>query len=270
MTKLEYKNKKWDKEEKTLRQFLKSTGGKLTGQNNLEAAREQVESLPRTDWRYANFLCAAARNYTGIAQDWYLLDQKDWRAVDYTWLAAFCRTLAEELDCREDPADPLFGLEMARYQFIAAGEEDAPCLRDRDSVAAMVFSGEYDQAAALLAEVEEDDSLEEGSLYLELPCLKRIYKAILAKDETRFHEELARRIKKYRRNMAGYSPVIDIVSVVLVKLANRAGLSCPLSVIEVPELFFRPEHPIPKETLRPPLWEEIMAALGAKKEEQDG
>lgn len=270
MTKLEYKNKKWDKEEKTLRQFLKSVGGKLAGENNLEAAQEQVASLPRTDWRYAGFLCAAARNYTSMAQDRYLLDQSDWRAVDYTWLAAFCRTLAEELDCREDPADPLFGLEMTRYQFIATGEEDAPCLRDRDSVAAMVFSGEYDRAAALLAEVEEDDSLEEGSLYLEPPCLKRIYNALLEKDETGFHEELARRIKKYRRNMAGYSPVIDTVSVALVKLADRAGLCCRLDVIEVPKLFFRPEHHIPKETLRPPLWEEIAAALQAKREERDG
>lgn len=270
MTRLEYKNKKWDKEEKTLRQYLKGSGGKLAGERNLESARQDLEALPRTGWRYAAFLCAAARNYTSMAQEWYLLDQKDWRAVDYTWLAATCRMLAEELDCRENPADPLFGVEMARYQLIATGEEDAPCLKDRDSVAAMAFSGEYDRAAALLAEAEEDDSVTEGSLYLELPCLKRIYQAILAKDEALFHEELARRIKKYRRNMAGYSPIIDIASVALVKIGQRAGLSCLLDVIEVPELFFRTEHRIPKEELRFPFWEEIMAERKAGREEGNG
>lgn len=74
--------------------------------------------------------------------------------------------------------------------------------------------------------------------------LKKIYLAILDKDEVRFNDELLNRIKKLRRNMVGYLTYVDVVSISLIKLAKKQGLNYNFDIIEIPKYFFSDDFKI--------------------------
>ncbi len=74
--------------------------------------------------------------------------------------------------------------------------------------------------------------------------LKKIYLAILDKDEVRFNDELLNRIKKLRKNPVGYLTYVDIVSISLINLAKKQGLNYNFDVIEIPKYFFSDDFKI--------------------------
>ena len=89
---------------------------------------------------------------------------------------------------------------------------------------------------------ESSNGLEQQEKLLSI-ALKPIYYAIINHDEETFNCELALRIKEYRRSMIGYSTLLDIPAVALIKIAERAGIRSFIDVVEIPKVFFN----IPKE-----------------------
>lgn len=88
--------------------------------------------------------------------------------------------------------------------------------------------------------------------------LNKMYMAIIEHDEKSFNEELAKRIKKYRRNMVGYSTIIDVVSIALIKMAEREEIHCTVDVIEIPEQFFDGTCKIDKDKDKLPFYDEFL------------
>ena len=71
--------------------------------------------------------------------------------------------------------------------------------------------------------------------------------AIIEKDEKKFNEELMKRIKLYRKNSVDYAILFDVISVAMIKLAKRRGISYTFSVAEIPEFFLDMERRVDKE-----------------------
>ena len=86
-------------------------------------------------------------------------------------------------------------------------------------------------------DTEELDESQEA-YFIHLPYLKRIYLAMLNGDEQAWNEQLAKRINQYRKRPSDYQPVVDFVSISLIKMAQKLNLPCQFQVEEIPEYFF--------------------------------
>ena len=61
-------------------------------------------------------------------------------------------------------------------------------------------------------------------------------------DEQAWNEQLAKRINQYRKRPSDYQPVVDFVSISLIKMAQKLNLQCQFKVEEIPEYFFESIH----------------------------
>lgn len=89
----------------------------------------------------------------------------------------------------------------------------------------------------MMASEEPDESQE--AYFIHLPYLKRIYLAMLNGDEQAWNEQLAKRINQYRKRPSDYQPVVDFVSISLIKMAQKLNLQCQFKVEEIPEYFLK-------------------------------
>lgn len=257
-TKLDYKNKKWDKELAESQRDWKSLKGESPSAHNLKYMEKILITDSEPDERsYEDFLDVCADEYKLLAGEYYIRDITDYRAVDYTYLSGWAGVLKSKLN--DDGAeDKNPDLQTALYELIATGQTQTTYLTKPNGIISYVYNGCYEKARELLDGVEEDTELVPGSYYREMNCLKRIYLAILDGDEAAFNEELMLRIKRYRRNMAGWTTIIDYISVALIKMAQKAGIRCTFDVIEIPKLFFDEAYQIDKEQVKLAYNEEIM------------
>lgn len=256
--KLDYKNKKWDKEVMEFSKVWKDMKGEFTSTHNIKYFEKILITDSEPDKRsYDDFLEVCAREYDTAAEEYYIQDITDYRAVDYTYLSGWAGVRKSKL-FGEEPEDENPALQSALYKLIATGQTQTTYLTEPNGIISYVYNGCYEKARELLDRVEEDTELVYGSYYTKINCLKRIYMAILDGDETAFNEELMLRIKKYRRNMVGWTTIIDYISVALIKMAQKAGINYTFDVIEIPKLFFDEAYKIDKEQVRFAYEEEVM------------
>lgn len=126
------------------------------------------------------------------------------------------------------------------YQTISVGEWElaranaAPC----PVIQAMLHENYAKAKELLLMDTEELNESQEA-YFIHLPYLKRIYLAMLNGDEQAWNEQLAKRINQYRKRPSDYQPVVDFVSISLIKMAQKLNLQCQFQVEEIPEYFFK-------------------------------
>lgn len=256
--KLDYKNKKWDKHLMEWSKVIKDLKGELPSNNNIKNMEKMlIEDNEPGKKRYDLFLKTCAREYESTAEGYYIQDITDYRVVDYTYLSGWAGVRKSKL-FGEEPEDKNPALQSALYKLIATGQTQTTYLTEPNGIISYVYNGCYEKARELLDRVEEDTELVFGSYYTKINCLKRIYMAILDGDETAFNEELMLRIKKYRRNMVGWTTIIDYISVALIKMAQKAGINYTFDVIEIPKLFFDEAYKIDKERVKFAYEEEVM------------
>ena len=245
--KLDYKNKKWDKHFTNIKKVIKDLKGELTGAININTSyKNLIENKEPTKQNYYRYLKSCQRNYASDAGTCYVLDNGDYKAVDYTYLSGITGVLASEL-MGEALEDGNMDLQEAIYELIATDQTQVSYLRDEKELISCIFNQNYEKAKELLDNIQADEEVIEGSYYEAVPALKNIYMAIIEKNERAFNEELQKRIKRYRRNAVGYTTEIDYISVALIKMAKKAGINYTFDVIEIPGSFFDESYEINKE-----------------------
>ena len=150
--------------------------------------------------------------------------------------------------------------DVALFQLIAVDEMNVPYISlEENNLIMLMYHQKYEQAKLLLEKLSDNPDEAYEIYYLNPENLKTIYMAIIEHDEKRFNEELVKRIKKYRKNMVGYSTIIDIASVALIKMAEREGLCCMVDVIEIPKQFFDKACVIDKSEIKLPYYDEFIS-----------
>lgn len=259
--KIDYKNKKWDKQLTNLNKVIKDLKGKLSGEINITSAyKNLIENREPSKKNYSAYLKSCQRNYASAAGSRYMLDNSDYKAVDYTYLSGLTGVLASEL-MGEILDDKNMDLQEAIYELIAADYTQVSYLREESGIISCIFNQKYEKAKELLDNIQADEEVVEGSYYKDYSALKNIYMAIIEKNEKAFNEELQKRIKRYRRNMVGYTTKIDYISIALIKLAKKAGIHYTFEVIEIPGLFFDENYQINKEQVKFNCMDEVMEVL---------
>lgn len=107
-----------------------------------------------------------------------------------------------------------------------------------------MLNEEYEKAKKLLLAYTEEPDESQEPYFIHMPYVKKIYFAILSRDENEFNEQLAKRINKYRKRPSDYQPVIDTTSIALIKMANKLGLQHKFRVEEIPDYFLEVKAPI--------------------------
>jgi len=125
-----------------------------------------------------------------------------------------------------------------------------------------MLTDNFDLAMNILSNVEADISLRIGSQYLELKYLKKLYLAIIQKDELAFNKEIVRRIKTYRRNPYTHAVIIDFPTISLIKIATKYGVNYKEHVAEIPEMFLNDNIIVQPEQLELPFSDRISLLLG--------
>ena len=125
------------------------------------------------------------------------------------------------------------------YQAISVGEREnsTSC----PVIQAMLYENYAKAKELLLMDTEEPNESQEA-YFIHLPYLKKIYLAMLNGDEHAWNEQLAKRINQYRKRPSDYQPVVDFVSISLIKMAQKLNLQYQFKVEEIPEYFFESIH----------------------------
>ena len=229
--KIDYKNKKWDKQLANLNKVVKDLNGKLSGEININSAyKNLIENREPSKQNYSAYLKSCQRNYASAAGSRYMLDNNDFRAVDYTYLSGLTGVLASEL-MGENLDDKNMDLQEAIYELIATDHTQISQLREENGIISCVFNQNYEKAKELLGNIQADEEVIEGSYYKDFSALKKIYMAIIEKNEKAFNEELQKRIKRYRRN------------------------------IEIPGLFFNDNYKVNKEQVKFNCMDDVLEVL---------
>lgn len=123
----------------------------------------------------------------------------------------------------------------AKYSLIVTDQTNFAYLKKGNDIISYTFTGQYQKAKKLLDKVEYSTDWK-GHL-IDYCYVKSIYDCIFSQDQEGFNLTLADRIKKYRKNMVGYFPIIDVVSIALIKMAKMQNITCTVYVIEIPSCF---------------------------------
>ena len=67
---------------------------------------------------------------------------------------------------------------------------------------------------------------------------KEIIQSVIQKNEQALNKSLVQRIKQYRKAPVGYSTLIDVFSIAIIKFAHLQNMACDINVIEIPPFFF--------------------------------
>lgn len=261
--KLEYKGKKWDKEVARIQKYLKEIKG-VFNNNELFTINKFLNSQGKDYLRLYNSL---SLNYERMASHHYLIDLTSHDVIKYTYFSGYAMLITKclyEAGVRTEHKvivenNIKDGMDYALFQLIAVDEIENPYIKilDNDLIMLMYYQ-KYEQARLVLSQLPDDPDESSEVYYVSPKFLKKMYMAIIEHDEKSFNEELAKRIKKYRRNMVGYSTIIDVVSIALIKMAEREGIHCTVNVIEIPEQFFDGTCKIDKDKDKLPFYDEFL------------
>ena len=261
--KINYKGNKWDKEVLKYQKMIKQSKG-IINKNELYTIDKFLKDNSND---YLRLYSRLSGNYERMATYCYLDDVNNIDVKKYTYLSGYAmlitkflydkgiRTIYNEI-IEKDISD----IDYALYQLIAVEELDNPYIVSEEyNLIMLMYHQKYDQAKLLLEQLTDTPDESNEIYYINPEYLKKIYMAIIEHDENSFNEELAKRIKKYRKNMVGYSTIVDIVSVALIKMAEKEGIHCTMDVIEIPKLFFDKTLMINKDEAKLPYYDEFLS-----------
>lgn len=261
--KLEYKGKKWDKEVARIQKYLKEIKG-VFNNNELFTINEFLNTKVKD---YLRLYCCLSNNYECMAAHHYLNDVMSHEVIKYTYFSGYAMLITKclyEQGVRTEYNVIIEnaikdGMDYALFQLIAVDEIENPYIKILDNnLIMLMYYQKYEQARLVLSQLPDELDESREVYYVRPECLKKIYMAIIEHDEKSFNEELAKRIKKYRRNMVGYSTIIDVVSIALIKMAEQEGIRCTVDVIEIPKQFFDGTCEIDKDKDKLPFYDEFL------------
>lgn len=259
--KLEYKGKKWDKEVENYQKTLKKT--KAINNNELYTIDKFLND---NQGDYLWLFCHLSGNYERMVVYYYLDNPESKEIIKYTYLSGCALLMTKYMyekgirtKINRIIENCIAEIDFALFQLIAVDKIENPYIKILDNdLIMLMYHQKYEQAKAILNQLPDDLDESREVYYVSPEFLKKIYIAIIEHDEKGFNEELARRIKKYRRNMVGYSTIVDIVSVALIKMAEREGIHCTVDVIEIPRQFFDGTCKIDKDKDKLPFYDEFL------------
>lgn len=258
--KIEYSSKKWSKEVERFKKVLNEIGDYT---KNEHMFIKKFNESPTKD--YLDFYNCLYCTYEGMARYSYLNDLSNTKCLDYTYLSGLALICVKKMydsgirtEYNFTVEESLAEFDYALYELIAVGETDIPIFKEDDNLICLMVNQNYDKAKQLINMLPDEVDESKEVYYRCQKHLKSIYIAIINNDEKMFNEELLKRIKKYRKNMVGYSTIIDIVSIALIKMASLVGIKCTVDVIEIPKMFFNDSYVINKETVKLPFYDEFL------------
>ncbi len=259
--KIDYSSKKWPKEVENVKKFLKEIGGDFSINEQTLIKRFNESSTKN----YLSFYNGLYNTYESMARYYYLNDVANTKCIDYTYLSGLALLCVKRMydngirtEYNFTVEDSLSEFDYALYELIAVDETNFPIFNDDDNLICLMVNQNYDKAKQLIDLLPDQADESKEVYYSKQKYLKNIYKAIVTHDEKIFNEELVKRIKKYRKNMVGYSTIIDIVSIALIKMAKLADIKCIVDVIEIPKMFFDKSYAIDKETVKLPFYDKLL------------
>lgn len=261
--KLEYKGKKWDKEVANFQKMIEVTKGAFN-KNEIFTIEKFLNSRSRD---YLRLYSRLSGNYREMAVYYYLNDINSQEVKKYTYLSGYALLITKYLyeegmrtEYNRIVEDIIEGdTDYALYQLIAVGEVDNPYIEmEVNNLIMLIYQQKYEQAELIVKQLPDNPDDSKEIYYIRPEYLKKIYSAIINQDEKAFNEEIIKRIKKYRKNMVGYSTIIDIVSVALIKMAEQRGLCCTVDAIEIPKQFFDETYEINKNEIKLPFYVDIL------------
>lgn len=261
--KIEYKGNKWDKEVLKYQKMIKETKGAIN-KNELYTIDKFLKEQSKD---YLRLYSRLSGNYERMATYYYLDDINNVEIKKYTYLSGYAMLITKYLYEKgirtiynEIIESDINNIDYALCQLIAVEEVDNPYIvSEENNLIMLMYHQKYGQAKLVLQQLADNPDESNEIYYINPEFLKKIYMAIIEHDEKSFNEELAKRIKKYRKNMVGYSTIIDVVSVALIKIADREGLHCTVDVIEIPKQFLDKTCVINKDEVKLPYYDEFLS-----------
>ena len=259
--KIDYQSKKWEKEIQKIISFKKEVKGNLFC--NLELVISKHLNSDFKDYMYTYVGLSGC--YEQLSRRFYLDNQINEELINFTYLSGIALLYTQkmyeigvktEFDYIVNPY--LNNMDNIIYKLISVNETEFDIFKDKNNIIKLLFNKEYDKASEMINKIPDESDSSMQIEYMRPEDLKKIYQAIIDKNEKIFNEEMIKRIKKYRKNMVGYCPIIDIVSIALIKIAKKAGLNYTFDVIEIPKMYFDETYKIDKEKVKLPFYEEFV------------
>lgn len=223
-----------------------------------------LEQLRKSELRkedYARYFARLSCNYHNWVRHRYLIDPNDPLLVGDIYRSGLSGVISQQLG---GPGLLQWENEFARamYELAALDCTGMEYLTDRKTVLSCMLTGDFAAAEKLLSAVPAEDEPRVGSQCLELRYLKKLYLAVIRRDETAFNAEIVRRVKGYRRNPYTHTVVIDFPLVALIKIAGRNGIAYREDVAEIPKAMLAEGFAVPADCPKPPLCDEASALFG--------
>lgn len=263
---LEYKGKKWEKEIKDNQKFKKVINGAFNS-NEMHFIKEFEKSGCKD---YLSLYFHLFGTYENMATYYYLDNIQSRDVIKYTYMSGMAKLITKcsykkgirtnnNFENSIIQREVIGNMDFSLFQLIAVEEMSSSLLDiEKENLIMLMYHQKYEQARSILETLPDNPDESKEIYYEQAVHLKQIYIAIIEKNEKKFNEELAKRIKKYRKNMVGYSTIVDIVSVALIKMAKQAGINCTVDVIEIPKQFFDDRCKINKEECKLPYFDDFL------------
>lgn len=260
--KLEYKSKKWDKEIKQLKEYSSSLNNDYL--NNIKSIITKFDKKEKKDycWLYG----CLSLEYETIAHR-YFADENMGEVLSYTYLSAVALLTLKKLyenhveTHYRNIDNRLSNIEYAVCKLISVDCCEVVRTCCSDTIMGSLLAGDVKKASHFLDHLADQGEPSEDIYYNAPIFLKPIYTALLEKDEKAFVDAIANRVKKYRKNMIGYSTIIDYTSIALIKLAAKYEINCTVDIVEIPQLFFETIDLESQNSLSLPRYEDIKQFL---------
>ena len=265
MAKFPYQGVKWDKGVAEYKKVSATIPGGSAGLKNLEFCVNKF--IVNADKDFIELYYGLSADYYSIARGIYLCDPQNPTCFDYIFMAGLSFAIMDTLIIHHYPTKrkifndfPIEQQEM-KYSLIATDQTNFNYLLNGNDIISYTLTGQYQKAKKIMDQIEKS---EDWVGYLIDYCnVKSIYDCIFNKDQDGFNLALVARIKKYRKNMVGYFPIIDIASIALIKMAKMQGIACTVDVIEVPSFFINGDYQIDGKEVASnmPFYEDVMKLL---------
>ena len=200
-----------------------------------------------------------------LIYEYYCLEECMQEAFGYLYLYAASILKAYELSSDEvkvngkNPAiqraiDLGFDLNSVVYALISVNEFETAkkVCQDNNKLLFYMLNEEYDKAQEILNTIPDNPDEKKEVYYTTSPYLKKIYQAIISKNEKDFEAEMLYRIKKYRRYTYDYSFILDTCSIMMIKFARKRGMDYHFDIAEIPKYFLDENNHVDKERFRLP------------------